>query len=43
MNFKSDFYSMKIELNQQLRASVPSDAIALKIMIMAEFGVDDLE
>lgn len=41
-NFNADFYSMKIELNEQLQASFPSDSIALKNMIIADVGVDDL-
>lgn len=38
----TDFYSMKIELKEQLKASFPSDSIALKNMIIADIGVDDL-
>lgn len=45
MNFKNvhtDFYSMKIELQEQLQASFPRDTIALRNMIIADVGVDDL-
>lgn len=41
-NLNTDFYSMKIELNEQLQASFPSDSIALKNMIIADVGVNDL-
>lgn len=41
-NLKTDLYSMKIELNEQLQASFPSDSIALKNMIIADVGVNDL-
>mgnify|MGYP003665820283 CR=1 FL=1 len=41
-NFNADFYSMKIELNEQLQASFPSDSIALKNMIIADVGENDL-
>ncbi|MUH37219.1 methyltransferase domain-containing protein [Zobellia amurskyensis] len=38
----SDFYSMKIELYEQLKASFPSDPIALEKMIIADIGINDL-
>lgn len=41
-NVNTDFYSMKIGLNEQLEASFPSNPIALKDMIVADVGVDDL-
>lgn len=41
-NIHTDFYSMKIELNEQLQASFPSDLMALKNMIIADVGVNDL-
>ncbi|ANW95568.1 hypothetical protein AXE80_04435 [Wenyingzhuangia fucanilytica] len=41
-NVNTDFYSMKIELNEQLQASFPSDSTALKNMIIADVGIDDL-
>ncbi|MCB4808942.1 methyltransferase domain-containing protein [Tamlana sp. 62-3] len=41
-NVNSDFYSMKIELNEQLQASFPCDSKALKNMIIADVGIDDL-
>ncbi len=41
-NLNTDFYTMKIELNEQLKASFPSDSMALKNMIIADVGVNDL-
>lgn len=40
--WNTDFYSMQIGLNEQLSASFPSDADALRNMIMADVGVNDL-
>ncbi|UNY99906.1 methyltransferase domain-containing protein [Zhouia spongiae] len=41
-NLNTDFYSMKIELNEQLKASFPRDPDALKNMIIADVGVNEL-
>lgn len=41
-NLKSDSYSMKIGLEEQLKASYPSDSDTLKNMIIADVGVNDL-
>ncbi|WP_111309174.1 class I SAM-dependent methyltransferase [Confluentibacter sediminis] len=41
-NLNTDFYTMKIELNEQLKASFPRDSMALKNMIIADVGVNDL-
>ncbi|WP_215223907.1 class I SAM-dependent methyltransferase [Echinicola shivajiensis] len=41
-NLNTDFYSMQIELKEQLKASFPSDANALESMIIADVGVNDL-
>lgn len=41
-NLNTDFYSMKIELNEQIQASFPSDSITLKKMIIADVDVNDL-
>jgi len=38
----SDFYTMKIELEEQLKASFPSDSDTFKNMIIADVGVNDL-
>lgn len=41
-NLKTDFYSMQIELKEQLKASFPTDVIALENMIVADVGVNEL-
>lgn len=41
-NLNSDFYSMRIGLEEQLEASFPSDSDTLKNMIIADVGVNDL-
>ncbi len=41
-NLSADFYLMKIELEEQLKASFPSDTDALKKMIIGDVGVNDL-
>ncbi|MEH6657091.1 class I SAM-dependent methyltransferase [Leeuwenhoekiella marinoflava] len=38
----TDFYSMQIGLKEQVKASFPKDANALKSMIIADVGVNDL-
>ncbi len=41
-NLKSDFYTMKIELEEQLEASFPKDLNALKNMIINDVGINNL-
>ena len=41
-NLNTDCYSMRIGLREQLEASFPSDSEALKSMIIADAGVNDL-
>ncbi|GAB3665473.1 hypothetical protein GCM10028791_41230 [Echinicola sediminis] len=41
-NLNRDFYSMQIELKEQLKASFPRDVNTLESMIIADVGVNDL-